>query len=183
LQFLGQTTAALAYNASAAQVQAALQALPNIGSNSAGTSNVTCTGGALPTAVTITFANNLAGLPQPLITALSSLTGGTAVITRTTAGAPITTYYGSYVNGDATFGNPLLLLPWGCTVLPNGQMNIGPQDIGEPYPFTTYAYASGTFKAMSLVGLDAFAVSKIGRLILGTINNLAAPNALLRLGV
>jgi hypothetical protein len=82
LTFLGQTTTAIAYNAASAAVQAALEALPSIG-----TGNVLCAGGALPTAVSITFQGALAKQPNlPLITATSTLTGGTAVITRTTAG-------------------------------------------------------------------------------------------------
>jgi hypothetical protein len=85
LTFLGQTTADIAYNASAAAVQAALELLPSIG-----TGNVTCTGGPLPTAVVITFAGRLAKVAGlPLIVGsmgTTPLTGGTAVVTRTTAG-------------------------------------------------------------------------------------------------
>ena len=61
LVFKGQP-AAVRYNASAAQLQAALTALPAIGAN-----NAVCTGGPLPAAVTITFAGALATGPQPLI--------------------------------------------------------------------------------------------------------------------
>lgn len=50
------TTAAISYNASASEVQTALRALPNIGSN-----GVVCTGGSLPgAAITITFQGTLA---------------------------------------------------------------------------------------------------------------------------
>jgi hypothetical protein len=55
LTFEGRTTATIAYNASAAVVQAALEALPNIG-----TGNVLGGGGPLPTGVTLTFQNALA---------------------------------------------------------------------------------------------------------------------------
>jgi Concanavalin A-like lectin/glucanases superfamily len=61
LAFNNQATA-VRYNATAAQVQAALTALPNIGAN-----NLICTGGPLPGAITITFAAALAPGPQPLI--------------------------------------------------------------------------------------------------------------------
>ena len=74
LSFKGATTTAIAHNASAATVQAALEALVTIG-----TGGVTCTGGALPgTAVVITFAGtSTAGRPQPAITFGSNLlTGG-----------------------------------------------------------------------------------------------------------
>jgi hypothetical protein len=65
-----QTTLPIVYNATAAQVQAALAALPGIGAG-----NVICSGGPLVTApVVITFA---AFAPQPAITATAALTGGT----------------------------------------------------------------------------------------------------------
>ncbi|MFE5332946.1 hypothetical protein ACFRCG_41840 [Embleya sp. NPDC056575] len=86
LTYSGQTTAAIAYNASAAVVQAALEALSNIG-----VGDVVCTGGALPgTAVTVTFGGTLAYTDVAAMTANSgSLTGGTSptvVIATPTAG-------------------------------------------------------------------------------------------------
>lgn len=79
------TTAPLGYLATAAQIQAALQALPNIGSG-----GVTCTGGALGTAgVVCTFGGTLANQPQPLFVINNGgLTGAGAAVTAamTTAG-------------------------------------------------------------------------------------------------
>jgi hypothetical protein len=73
LTFNGQTTAAIAYNATAAAVQAALEALPNVG-----TGGVTVTGGPLPgAAVTVTFTGELAGSAVPQMTSTAALTGGT----------------------------------------------------------------------------------------------------------
>lgn len=87
LTFRGETTAAIPYNATAAQVDAALEALSTIGS-------VTTSGGPLPgTAVSVTFVNPTGDVQQ--LTASSSLTGGTTPavnITTTTPG----------VNGTAT---------------------------------------------------------------------------------
>lgn len=69
----GQTTAAIAFNATAAAVQTALAALSTIGAG-----NVACTGGPLPgSAVTITFQGDLGGTNVSQITATGSLTGGT----------------------------------------------------------------------------------------------------------
>jgi hypothetical protein len=89
LTFDGHTTAAIAYNAAASAVVSALEALNNIG-----TGGVTATGGALPgTDVVITFAGNLTKLAVNLITATSSLTGGTdpaIAITETTPGVTAT---------------------------------------------------------------------------------------------
>jgi hypothetical protein len=88
LGFKGAITAPIAFNASAATVQTALQALATIGSG-----NVTCSGGALPgTPVVCTFAGTLATGLQPLIVAgEGGFTGGsspTATVTHTTLGTP-----------------------------------------------------------------------------------------------
>jgi hypothetical protein len=84
LTYSGQTTAAIAYNANAAAVQSALEALSNIG-----VGDVTVTGGALPgTAVVVEFTGALAGTNVSQMTASSSLTGGSspAVTIATTQG-------------------------------------------------------------------------------------------------
>lgn len=74
LTYAGQTTAPIAYNAAAAAVQSALEALSNIAPG-----DVTATGGPLPGSfVTLTFGGSLAGQDVAAITATGSLTGGTA---------------------------------------------------------------------------------------------------------
>jgi hypothetical protein len=87
LSFKGVSTANIAYNATSAAIDAALEALPTVGSG-----NLTCTGGPLPaTPVVITFAGTLAATNQPLITVNTpSFTGGTtpvATVAETTPGA------------------------------------------------------------------------------------------------
>lgn len=81
LTYSGQTTAAIAYNANAATVQAALEALSNIG-----VGDVVCSGGALPgTPVIITFGTLLGDQDVALITGDgTSLTGGANNITAIT---------------------------------------------------------------------------------------------------
>ena len=84
LTFEGQTTAAIPYNATAAQVQNALRALNNVAND-----EVTATGGPHPgTAITVNF-NMDRNVTQ--MTATGSLTGGTspavAVATTTQGGA------------------------------------------------------------------------------------------------
>lgn len=85
LTFNGQTTAAIAFNATAATVQAALELLSTIRAG-----NVRCSGGALPGAtVIIEFIQELGKAPQNAMTAdISSLTGGAPAytITETVAG-------------------------------------------------------------------------------------------------
>jgi hypothetical protein len=88
LTFQGQTTAPIAYNASAATVASALVALSNVN-----TGEVTGGGGALPgAAVTLTFSGRYAGGDVSLVMANGALlTGGTDV----TATVAVTTQGGS----------------------------------------------------------------------------------------
>lgn len=80
LTYNGQTTSAIAWNATAAAVQTALRALGTVGAN-----GVTVTGGPGPTAYVVTF--NVAGNVNQM-TATSSLTGTspTVSVATTTAG-------------------------------------------------------------------------------------------------
>lgn len=86
LTYGGQTTTAIAFNATAAAVAAALEALVSVGSF-----NVTASGGPLPgTAVVITFTGRLGSTDVAMLTATSSLTGGAApavTITETRKGS------------------------------------------------------------------------------------------------
>ncbi|MEQ1761553.1 MAG: hypothetical protein ABL984_00270 [Pyrinomonadaceae bacterium] len=108
LSFKGIKTAALAYNAAAATVQAALEALISVG-----TGNVSCGGGALPgTPVTITFQGALAAGPQPVVvfeTTDNAFTGGTsptgavAVTTKGVAAGALKAWDGTLL-ADPTTG-------------------------------------------------------------------------------
>lgn len=72
-----QTTNPIPYNATAAQVQAALAALSTVGSN-----NVVCTGGPLPTTlITVIFTGALAGISQTLTGSAVGLTGTAPTLT------------------------------------------------------------------------------------------------------
>lgn len=86
LTYSGQTTAAIAYNATAATVKTALEALSNID-----VGDVTTAGGPFPgTAVTVTFVGQFLGVNVAQMTATGSLTGGSTpavAVTTTTAGA------------------------------------------------------------------------------------------------
>ena len=80
------TTAAIAYNASAATVLARLEALANIYPG-----DVTVTGGPLPAAVTVTFGGQYTFTPLAAMTVTDSVTGGDAVVATVTNGvAPLT---------------------------------------------------------------------------------------------
>lgn len=97
LSFRGAETASIAYNAAAATVQSALQALRTIGSG-----NVTVSGSA-GGPYTITFTGALAGHNVPLIVlSTNALTGGTTPtvgIVQTTAGVGYAT--GAIYNREA----------------------------------------------------------------------------------
>ena len=91
----GFTTAPIAYNATAAQVQSALLAATNAVGATLPANSITCTGGPLPTTnVVITFTGALGHQPVPLLTASSAgLTGGTtptATVANTTTGTGYT---------------------------------------------------------------------------------------------
>ncbi|HEX5990620.1 MAG TPA: hypothetical protein VFY75_10470 [Solirubrobacterales bacterium] len=85
LKFGGKETGELAFNSTAAEIQAALQGLSSIGAGNATVSETT------PGVFKITFAGNLANNPEPTIAAESGagepLTGGTASVADTTTGS------------------------------------------------------------------------------------------------
>jgi hypothetical protein len=99
LTFDGQTTASIAFDATNSAVDTALEALSNIG-----VGEVTVTGGPGPgSPFTVTFASSLGNVP--LMTATSSLTGGTSptvTVTAPTQGTNLTAigYRAPEVGGD-----------------------------------------------------------------------------------
>src|SRR4051812_5793680 len=102
LAFRSVSTATIAYNATSAAVQAALEAISTIG-----TGNVICAGGPLPASpVTITFQGQLAGSNQPLLTVNSAaFTAGTtpaATVTETTPGVGLYDPLGGWFDLGAT---------------------------------------------------------------------------------
>jgi hypothetical protein len=101
----GQTTAPIAYNASAAAALTALTALSNIGTSV----NLATGGGALPTAVTVTFQGELGNQVIPLMTTNSTgLTGGTTPAitpTTTTPGSTAQAIIGVYDGPQTDFLN------------------------------------------------------------------------------
>jgi len=102
LTFNAQTTSSLAYNANAAAVQAALEALGSVGSG-----NVSVTGGPLSSApLVITFIASKADTDQNAITVTSSLTGSSPVVTvteTTKGGACVSTVTETVKGVDNTY--------------------------------------------------------------------------------
>jgi hypothetical protein len=102
LSFRGVQTATIAYNATAAAVQAALEAISTVG-----TGNLLAAGGPLPgSPVTLTFQGLLAAQDQPLITVVSpAFTGGTTpvgTVVQTTAGQGVYDPLGSWFDLGGT---------------------------------------------------------------------------------
>jgi hypothetical protein len=103
LTFNGQTTAAIAYNATAAQIATAVGALSNVGSG-----NISGVGGPLSGSnVALTFIGLLASMPQNLMTAnAAGLTGGSlpnVTVTHTTTGSFAQHILGVYDGPDRDF--------------------------------------------------------------------------------
>ena len=109
LTFNGQTTAAIAYNANAAAVQAALEALSSIGAG-----NVSCGDGALPgTPVTVTFLKSLGGQNVALMTANSSgLTGGSSPTVTPSETTPGETTGKICLISDLVAGDAITIVGW-----------------------------------------------------------------------
>lgn len=85
ITFDGQTTGAIAFNASAATVQTALEAMSNINPG-----DVVVTGGPLPGTITLTFGGQYLGVNVPQVTVTpTGLTGGTVTVATTTEGGGV----------------------------------------------------------------------------------------------
>jgi hypothetical protein len=152
------TTSALAYNASAATVQAALTGPTGFGSG-----NVTVTGSA-GGPYTLTFGSALANTPvAPPTGDISLLTGGTPTIAfaRTTIGRSSGTY-GVYASGHSDGSQvPRCILKFACATDAAGNIyqgnTAGASEWGLSRPECP-AYFSGYFRLSDLVGLDSNAL-------------------------
>lgn len=104
----GQTTAPIAYNATDAIIQAALEALSSVGAGNVLVANTA--GGPLPTNATktLTFRRALGGLVQTVTASAAGLTGGAPTITptSTTAAVAPTVTNPDWVTGDTFVTKP-----------------------------------------------------------------------------
>lgn len=152
ITYSGQTTAAIVYNATAAQVQTALTALSNLGAG-----QVTCTGGPLPTtAVAVTFGGTLAGIDVAPFTASGALlTGGTTpavVVTTTTPGGSgaAVGWRAPLVNVVAV-PNGVAVEAWSNAIIDNA--------VASTLPYLHYIWPRVRFQLSSAFTLDASNVS------------------------
>jgi hypothetical protein len=163
--FGGQSTAALAYNASAATIQAASQALSTIG---AGNCLVTGLAGG---PYTFTFVGALGYQVVGAITTtpVSVSTTGTATVVQTTAGATLGPgVFAAYASGhsDGT-QTPKCILRYDVITDSNGIITLGTTSanaspLADGNPLTTVpVFVSGVFKTIDLTGLDSTAVTDL----------------------
>ena len=151
----GSLTTALAYNATAAQIQAALEVI-------LGTGNVACTGGAIDSAyVQVTFQNMCGGLNQPLLTITNALTGNNPVLTTTTttAGKPAGGFWAAY-NDSNSDGTEVCkgVMQFDVVADNFGMITFGNQQGGGDFgvkDYTAPIWAGGIFKGSDITGLDA----------------------------
>lgn len=166
--FGGQTTSGVAYNATAATLQTALQALSSIGAN-----NVTVTGSA-GGPYTLTFVNALGKTDVAQITASAAgLTGGMPTITpaTTTAGSAGTAGTFKKVDSASTDGSQSAraLLMYNCSTDSSGNITIE-GEWAQTYP-TAPVYISGMFRTEDLVGITTTDISNLSACqVKGTVN-------------
>lgn len=174
----GEITAAIAFNATAATVAAALVALPSIGAG-----NVTVTGGPGPgTAWVVTGAGALANRRLPVMTAINSLTGGTApavAVVHTTLGTNGPGLFAAYDDtlSDGTEVARALLKRRTRTHIDGTLID----DVGlNTTKRAVFVYTGGYFLTSELTGLDAAGVADLGRLVVGTTGTLTATTTILK---
>ncbi len=164
------TTAAIASAAAASAVVSALVLLPNIG-----TGGVTATGGTLNTTpVVITFALALANQPLALLVVDGTLltgSGHTVTPTINVRGINAGTY-GAYASGN-TDGTGVAkgILEYDVATDANNIITFGTATGGGEKQETYLScpmFVAGTFSCADLTGLDATAVTDLGRLLQGS---------------
>lgn len=168
ISYNGYTTSALAYNANAATVAAALNALTSI-------DTVTVTGGPLSSAaLVVTFTGLQAGLDVAMLTInTSSVTGSTpaASIAETTKGNQGSGVYAAYAdaNSDGT-GVMRGLCEFSFTVDSNGFVLFSD---GTPSNSKTQTiYVGGTFTTADTSGVDANGLADVnGKIVTGNLTS------------
>ncbi len=180
ITYSGQTTAAIAAIASAAEIQAALEALSNVGAG-----NIHVSGGPIiADDVFLEFTGALGQQNVAQVTVTLSLTsGGTAAVTvSTVTGGAVGTpgYYAPYVEGN-TDGSGLAsaLMEFDAVTDASSNITFGSQaqsEWGESH-LTAPVYVAGTFRTDDLVQTGAGAIDQnavtyqhppLGKLMQGT---------------
>lgn len=165
LTFGGQTTSAMAYNADAATIQAAIEALSTVGAG-----NILVTGGPISTTnVTLTFVNKLGYTNVTAVTVdITSITGGGSLTpSTTTAGSSGTPGTFKQYSSSATDGSqlPKGLLEWGVTTDANGMIVEENGSLSR----TGSMYEKGAFKKDDVTSMTETIIALMGgRFLHGT---------------
>jgi hypothetical protein len=156
LTFNAITTGAIAYNATAAQTQTALDAAFGVG-------NIVAAGGPVNAAnVTLTFTGIYGNQAPALVTVNSSLTGTAPTLTPTTTTAGSAGTPGVYApslaaNTDGS-QSPRCILPYAAATDANGLISFSTVAQGGEFTQTyqtASAYFTGAFSIADLPGLTA----------------------------
>lgn len=169
-------TGALPFNVSAAALVTALTALAEAGGFHLATAAVTEAAGVY----TITWGGAMASYPMPTLTAISALTtatagvAGTATVAHTTTGNTLG-WFTAY-NAQNTDGSNVAvgLAPANFKTDALGRVIYGNVPLLPPFisnDLSVPVYVYGFFFTQDLVGLDAAAVTQLGRQIIGTTAN------------
>lgn len=182
LTFNGVETGNITYSGTAAtlaaNVAAALQSLEQVGANG-------LTVAANSGAPQITFAGDLAGQDQPPITfTTNALTGGTsptASVAETTPGQAAGGQWGAY-DDAASDGLQIAkaVLQYRTVVLPNGKHYCGGGGTGNA-TLSAPIFIEGYFRTADLTGLDAAAVTDLGRIVEGAVGSLSNVATIIRI--
>ena len=167
------TTDALAYDISNANLKIALDALLEAAGYHGGT--VTITNGPCPADTTITFGGTLAGRWVPLLSKVTSVTGGGSMVTVHTTPGVTKGVYEDYLDGQSD-GTEVAVGILAVDVITDsdGRIVNGGQatpEHGAKYE-TVPMYYKGTFSVGDLTGLDAAAVTDMqGRMLYGAVTD------------
>jgi hypothetical protein len=155
---LDTTTVTIPYNATAAVAQGLVNAVPQAAGN------ITVGGGAWPgTPLTFTFSGGFGAMPVPVITNGASTlnAGATAAIANTTPG--LTQNLASAYSGT---GNLIGISEYAVATDANGNLTLGAVSTGGFFGekvFQAPVWVKGMFLVADLTGVDAGAVTALGR--------------------
>lgn len=164
--FLGQVSSSLAFNATAATVQAAVDAF-------FGPSCCTVTGGPGPgTPWVLTFTGMMGNVLIKSFTVTGSFTGGTTpaiAIANTTTGSAGAGQMDIYDDSTVPTAHGLLAIDYVSDI--NGGLLTERGGSGQPY--NPPVYIGGFFRVADLTGLDANGLADLGRMAVGSAFNTA----------
>ena len=184
LSFNGVETAAITFDTTAggaplaANILAALIALPQIGTGSVTVSSSL-------TVPAVTFTGDLAARWQPLIlvanNSMTSATTATLSIAHTTPGRTLGGAFGSYDDAQTDGTNIARgVVQFATTVTPDGKHYNG-TDLTGYNLWCAPIFVAGYFRTADLTGIDAAGVTDLGRITHGAVGSLTNAGTILKI--